>query len=522
MPSSYDALEVAVVAAVSTDAYLFTRAVEQGFRIELLRSPAGRVVTSTLFTVRNQPGVAVDLLVLKSKLEENSSLTPEVAQFLEVLRVSPIPSLDKLVSYIDILKDRETRSRLLSLANRMSQYARGEVGAGTTVVDFTARAFQELVEIQRERNRKRVAPINEMVQQIMLEARARPKGERALLGYSLESFPRLTRVLSGLRRGFYYGLAGAPRRGKTTLALQLAASLAAKHRIPVLYYSWEQTRKVLTARLIGKESGVNPTTLLSHDLETLTNISNHFSKGLATVRAYENTLCVLEGNRQDTVGRIRATAYNLMHEFRTDSIAIFLDYLQKVPLAHTPDDLALRIDQISTELADLSLEINCPVFAIAALDKEGCRLDDEPTGEEKYDELQIRPRPTMHHCTGGGDIEYDLDVAMVLSKDWAATHQLEDLLKNQASGQGSIPKIDVLDLNIDKNRDAPDEGVQTIQYAFFVHENRFVELDYKRDEQERGDFMGFAHIREMYQALIAQGLVAEGKAKQEIVGGSDS
>ncbi|HTT23170.1 MAG TPA: DnaB-like helicase C-terminal domain-containing protein [Candidatus Sulfotelmatobacter sp.] len=522
MVSDHNALETAVLASVSNDPYMLTKAIEQGFRVELLYSPEARTVASMLMTARSQPGTAVDLLVLKSKLEENGLLTAEVTQFIEVLRTTPRPELDKLLSYIEILKDREARTRLLKLANRIAHYARGEAEGGASVVDFTASAFQELVEIQHERNRKRVAPINEMVQQIIMESRARPKGERTLLGYSVGSFPRLTRVLSGLRRGFYYGLAGAPRRGKTTLALQLAASLTTSHHIPVLYYSWEQTRKVLTARLIAKDSGVNPTTLLSHDLESLTNISKHFAKGLAMVRAYEDSLFVLEGNRQDTVDRIRATAYNLMHEFRTDSIAIFLDYLQKVPLARPSDDLGLRIDQISTELADLSLELNCPVFAIAALDKEGCRLDDEPTGEEKYDELQIRARPTMHHCTGGGDIEYDLDVAMVLSKDWSATHQLQELLKSQGSGQQPSSKIDILDLNIDKNRDAPDEGVQAIQYAFFVHENRFVELEYKREEQERADFRGFAHVRQIYQNLAAQGMAGEGTTQQDMLENRDS
>ena len=49
--------------------------------------------------------------------------------------------------------------------------------------------------------------------------------------------------------------------------LHLASHIAKNHHIPVLFYSWEQTRRVLTARLLAKESGINPTTMLTEDIE---------------------------------------------------------------------------------------------------------------------------------------------------------------------------------------------------------------------------------------------------------------
>jgi replicative DNA helicase len=509
--SDHEGIERAVLAGVLSDRYLLSKAVEEGFRSELFYSPAARLIASTLQALIREPSTATDLLVLRNKLEEGGVLSPQVSDYLEALGNLPAPEVDQLVTYIEILKDRETRTRLLDLAQRISKYAQGQGEAEIPVMDFTASAFDSLLEIQRNRVSRRLSPVAPMVRQILAESEARPKGQQILLGYALAPFDRLTRTLSGLRRGFYYGLAGAPRRGKTTFALQLAAGIAENHHIPVLFYSWEQTRKVLTARLIASVSGVNPTILLSRDLESMPGGSAAFAKGLAELHGYENSLFILEGTRRDTVDRIRATAYNLMHEFRTDSIAIFLDYLQKIPISEKIESLSSRIDLISTELADLSLDLNSPVFAIAALDKEGCRLDDEPTDESKFDELQIRPRPTMHNCTGGGDIEYDLDVAMVLSKDWSATHHLEELLKTHRSQTRYTGKIDILNLNIDKNRDAPEEGVQAIQYAFLVHENRFVELDYKREEDQRADYRGFARIQQIYQVLTEHGGIGSGE-----------
>lgn len=319
----------------------------------------------------------------------------------------------------------------------------------------------------------------------------------------------MTQLLCGFRPGFYYGLAGAPRRGKTNFGLHLASHIARNHHIPVLFYSWEQTRRVLTARLLAKESGINPTTMLTEDMESLPGGLERLAKGLSGIHQFGREVFVLEGSRKDTVDRIRATAYNLMHDFRTDSVAIFLDYLQKVPLPHPPADPRARIDEISTSLADLSLELNCPVLAISSIDKEGCRLDGDPGPDVALDELLTRARPTMHHRTGSGDIEYDLDVAMILSKDWAATLEFADLSKTKYVGDDSgVPKIDILNLSIDKNRDAPNETSQAVQYAFFIRENKFVELDFRPEGESRGDFRGFARAKEIFDFLASRGDVS--------------
>jgi replicative DNA helicase len=111
----------------------------------------------------------------------------------------------------------------------------------------------------------------------------------------------------------------------------------------------------------------------------------------------------------------------------------------------------------------------------------------------------------MHNCTGGGDIEYDLDVALVLSKDWIASRELEELLESGCRARTKPPRVDIVELHVDKNRDAPVEVSPSIQYAFFVHENKFVELEYKTEEQDRPDFRGFAKAQEIDAFLIEKG-----------------
>jgi replicative DNA helicase len=196
-----------------------------------------------------------------------------------------------------------------------------------------------------------------------------------------------------------------------------------------------------------------------------------------------------------------------MQEFQTQEIAIFFDYLQKIPLPQYMEDWKARTDMISTELAEMSLELNCPIFAISPLDKEGCRLDERPVEETEI--FNPFNRPTMHHSMGSGDLEYDLDVAMVLAKDWKATHDLRQLIETRAKGEGidteDLPHVDIVNLFIDKNRDAPESPSNIVQYAFFVTLNKFVELDYKLEQEYRPDFHGFSKLQEIYTFLREHG-----------------
>jgi replicative DNA helicase len=500
-------VEKAVLAAIANDRYLLEKVLDEGFHPQLLHHPAARMIAEMLAGLREQTITAIDPVILRVKLEASERFSPQVREYFESMSHLRVPQMDQLLSYIDLLKDRQARERLLKLGTTLESYAKERQPGPGTFSEITASAVQELLDIQRQRMRKQLRPVGDLIRTIVSESKQRPKGQKILLGYSLAPFERLTQLLSGFRPGFYYGLAGAPRRGKTNLGLHLASHIARNHHIPVLFYSWEQTRRVLSARLLAKESGINPTTMLTEDIESASGGLERLAKGLSGIHHYDREVFLLEGSRKDTVDRIRAAAYNLMHDFRTDSVAIFLDYLQKVPLAHPPADARARIDEISTGLADLSLELNCPVLAISSIDKEGCRLDEDPGPSVELDELLTRARPTMHHCTGSGDIEYDLDVAMILSKDWAATLEFSELLRTKFSAEtpGGIPKIDILNLNIDKNRDAPDEASQAVQYAFFIRENKFVELDFKSENESRGDFRGFARAQEIFDFLMSRG-----------------
>ncbi|MGQ0549165.1 MAG: DnaB-like helicase C-terminal domain-containing protein [Armatimonadota bacterium] len=497
--------ETRLLSGLLRDRHLAMLAVNEGFHVDLLRSPQARRLAKVILELYASPGAVVEESTVRAELADRNLISPELDRYLEAVAQIPPLNAGDLLAQVEVLKAHESRELLSSVHENIGGYLyRGDTQQAD-IVQFTTEAIHQLLEIQRRRVRRQVSPISEAFGG--LATPGREEMTDGILGFSISPFDRLNMLLSGLRRGFYYGLAGAPRRGKTNFALDLAAYVATNHRVPVLYYTWEQTRRVLAARLIAKETGINPTAILGGWDGSGNAVAPQVAAARDSLARYGPYLHLVEAGRKETLDRIRAHAHNLMQEFQTQDIVIFFDYLQKIPSNEYVDDWKARTDRISTALAEMSLELNCPIFAISPLDKEGCRLDERPVEESEI--FNPFNRPTMHHSMGSGDLEYDLDVAMVLAKDWKATHDLRQLIETRAKSEGiatnELPRVDIVNMFIDKNRDAPEAASNIVQYAFFVTLNKLVELDYKTDQEYRPDFHGFSKLQEIYSYLREHG-----------------
>jgi replicative DNA helicase len=399
-----------------------------------------------------------------------------------------------LLNYIEALKRRASEKTLLNIAKKIENYIESKAKR-EDLVEFTGNVVSELREVITGKTKRKILPLRSYLIRFTAELESRTENIKSILGYSLEPFSCLNESLSGARRGFYYALAGAPRRGKTNLMLRLATAISMNEHIPVLYYSWEQTERVLFLRILSQETLIPPYLLETESIFKDPDLSERFNYGYAKVEQFMNYIYLIEGRREDTINRIRSHALSVMQEQETDRIAIFIDYLQKVPTTILYQDLAQQVDEVSGGIANLSTELNAPIFAISSLDKEGAKLDAE----------ESKSRPTMFNCTGGGDIEYDADVAMVLVKDFKDTNVLYEKIYNAAKegriDPTRIPHFDIVNLHIDKNRDAPFGGNIVIQYLFLIEDNTLVEIGYKDIGEERT----YAKISKIFEWMLKNG-----------------
>jgi len=489
-----DEIELKVISSVAKDRYLLMRSISEGLEKELFESPEAKTLYEYIVSKFSKNSNVIDLEFLRETIKEDGLLTNKVDELINAIAKEEPLTLEMLLNYIEALKRRASEKTLLNIAKKIENYIESKAKR-EDLVEFTGNVVSELREVITGKTKRKILPLRSYLIRFTAELESRTENIKSILGYSLEPFSCLNESLSGARRGFYYALAGAPRRGKTNLMLRLATAISMNEHIPVLYYSWEQTERVLFLRILSQETLIPPYLLETESIFKDPDLSERFNYGYAKVEQFMNYIYLIEGRREDTINRIRSHALSVMQEQETDRIAIFIDYLQKVPTTILYQDLAQQVDEVSGGIANLSTELNAPIFAISSLDKEGAKLDVE----------ESKSRPTMFNCTGGGDIEYDADVAMVLVKDFKDTNVLYEKIYNAAKegriDPTRIPHFDIVNLHIDKNRDAPFGGNIIIQYLFLIEDNTLVEIGYKDIGEERT----YAKISKIFEWMLKNG-----------------
>ncbi len=485
---------IKVIGSILQDKFLLLSAIRNGLEKELFENREERVLVDHLLETYAKKNKIADPDLIKTELEEKGVYTTKLGELIDKAKLVEPVSFELLVKYIDVLKKRRSEKKLMHLGKRIEEYVNTKEQK-EDLTEFTGSLINELHNIMRKRVKKELSPLRTQLIMFSSELETRRGNKNLILGYSLEPFHFLNETFSGARQGFYYALAGAPRRGKTNFMLKVASYIANNAHIPVLYYSWEQTSRVLFLRILSQETLIPPFMLEASNIVDNPELSARFEQGYTSAENYMNYLYLIEGKREDTISRIRSHAFSVMQEASTDRVAIFIDYLQKVPTPILYQDLSQQVDEVSGGLASLSLELDCPIFAISSFDKEGCKLDARGS----------KVRPTMFYCTGGGDIEYDADVVTVLVKDFNDTDTLQEKIENAAKegriDPDQIPHFEILNLYIDKNRDAVQGGNIIIQYLFLIEDNNLIEIGYKNVEEE----YTYAKISQIFEWMLQNG-----------------
>jgi len=494
-------LEIAILAGIMKDSFVLESLKGKGLISGLFSTRISRSIYQCILSLRDDsPELSgLDKIVLKNKLRQMNLYDASVQNLIDKIVAEIPPALDQALHYLELMKEQALKRKLKEVAQSIHGYIESPAQKENLNLEtFTNKVIQDVRNIQKARTTKRINLVKEEMREIIDDIDNREKtGEIEIIGYSCEPMHYLNTAISGFRKGFMYAIAGAPRRGKTTFTLELATRVATLNKIPVLFFTYEQTKKNLTYRLLAKESRLNPDALQRKKIRSDMIVDAKFTGGWKKMQEYMDNFYIIEATKEDTVDRIRSYAYNVMQDFNTENIMIFIDYIQKMPLSRNYMDEKFKVEEISTELKGLCIELNNPIMTISSLSKEGCMIDATPDAD----------RPTMYHCKGSGDLEYDLDCAMIQAKDWGDTRELFQQLQHKAEEMGKdttrIPKVDVVNLYLDKNRDAPEGIFSTIQYLFFIEDNKFIELGPKFDD----DRYRFSKIEELVDKLIEQNFI---------------
>lgn len=222
-------------------------------------------------------------------------------------------------------------------------------------------------------------------------------------------FHHLNEVLNGLPNGVII-LGGMPSCGKTSLAKQIADHVAEVEKVPVLFYSYEQSAEELRIKSLARLSSVD---------------SRHIWKGRSVAAEWSEVekadedyrkrpgpyLKIIEAGRKDTVEAIRAAALMAKRKAGDKPVLLVLDYLQIIPGGEdAPDALRERIDANLSELRRLSRDLKSPVLVVSTLNRAAYGDPPKP--------------PSMVALKESGGIEYSADVVVCLWRDEAESERL--------------------------------------------------------------------------------------------------
>jgi replicative DNA helicase len=233
-------------------------------------------------------------------------------------------------------------------------------------------------------------------------------------------FHPLDEVLNGgIRSGDLMIVGGKPGQGKTIAALQWARHMAATGHTAI-FACYEHDEVTLLTRLLACELGETVASETQFDeirLDRLREGLRAVSTGTARVReVLDSDPWLREAEERlrvyaDNVVLVRASGTRtdlaaleqLVEQLGGDRTALFVDYLQKVPVRPEPPEEAERVKRVAEGLKEMALGRRIAIVAVAAADRLG---------------LTSR-RLRLHHMRGSTALAYEADAAVILNDKMA-------------------------------------------------------------------------------------------------------
>jgi len=264
------------------------------------------------------------------------------------------------VYYAEIVQQKATFRRLIEAATEILREAYDESLDASVAV---SRAEQRVFSILDERGGTNVSSMQDILHEAMDRLEARMRGE--LLHGGVETgFTKLDEQTGGLHNSELVVLAARPSMGKTALAMCLAANVAIRQQVPVLFVSLEMSAIELAERLLCCEAKVN-----GHRLRNGTISQEDRMRLVETSGEISRAPLFVDDSPGRTVTEIAAAARRIKRrEGRLGMIVI--DYLQLVEPDNQKDPRQEQVSRMTRRLKGLAREMELPILCLAQLNRQ--------------------------------------------------------------------------------------------------------------------------------------------------------
>lgn len=317
--------------------------------------------------------------------------------------------------------------RLLEMATGLAAYARAENPNPDVLRAVAEHASKTLHDLANPSNDAPLfAQVDSLIEDLLTDYGKRQAAAAANGGVVgvRTGLDHLDETLNGFEPGKLYMLAAMPGTGKTTLALQWAATVAQAGQ-GALYISLENDATDLARKTACRLGDVSYAQALKGKLSL-----REWAAAVDNLRKLQGRLYL--STPRATMPSLTSLVEGIMTRTGTAPALIVVDYLQawvkRMATGAEVSDLRAQLDRFTPELRALGEQYGCAILAISSQNRAGYK--DGGMGAMKE----------------SGDLEYNSDAVLTLSK-------LDDKeLKARGYDITYDPRTTPLKLVVEKNR----------------------------------------------------------------------
>jgi len=351
-------------------------------------SEAHRVVFAAVQSL-SQKRARVDLVTVQSELESSGKLD-DVGGFTYLFTLTDYtPSAGAGAHYAEIVRNYSLKRQLEEAATKITEAAKSDM----PFLDARKAAEGLLMGVGYSERGGGLEAAENAAHEVFSQIEARMRGDAKAFGV-MTGFTDLDELMVGMGPGELIILAARPAMGKTSLAMQVAFSVARLQRGGSLVWSLEMPKEQLLGRMLASMSGVSyrdtQRGVLSVDEMQRVYRAGEMLSGLPLFIGDSVHL---------TPARIRSQVATHAAKHGPPAL-ITVDYLQLLQPTRSSGSREVDVSGISKELKEIAIEFKCPVLALAQVNRAL--------------EARTNKRPMLSDLRESGGIEANADMVIGL------------------------------------------------------------------------------------------------------------
>ncbi|TWJ06495.1 replicative DNA helicase [Stackebrandtia albiflava] len=352
--------------------------------------------------------------------------------------IASVPTAANASYYARIVSERAILRRLIEAGTRVVQLGYGAAaGGGRDIDDLVDLAQQAVYDVTERRVSEDFAVLSDLLQPTLDEIEAVGESGGTMTGVPT-GFADLDRLLNGLQPGQLIIVAGRPGAGKSTAAMDFIRHASLHHQQAAAMFSLEMSKIEIVMRVLSAETRVPLHVLRSGGLS-----DDDWTRLARRMGEIAEAPLFVDDTPSMTLMEIRAKARRLKQRHNLKLIVV--DYLQLMSSPKRVESRQQEVSEISRGMKLLAKEVECPVIAVAQLNRGP---------EQRTDK-----RPQLSDLRESGSLEQDADVVILLHRD--------DYYDKES------PRAGEADFIVAKHRNG---ATDTITVAAQLHLSRFVDM----------------------------------------------